>query len=31
VIVFGALVANEWIGMRRMKARRAEAVEVPVQ
>ena len=31
LIVFAALVANEWIGMRRMKARRAEAVEAPVQ
>jgi len=31
LIVFGALVANEWIGLRRLKARRAQAVEVPVQ
>jgi drug/metabolite transporter (DMT)-like permease len=29
-IVFGALVVNEWVGMRRMKRERARAVEAPV-
>jgi len=31
LVVFGALVVNEWIGMRRTRERRAQAVEVPVQ
>ena len=30
VIVFGALVVNEWVGMRRAKRERARAVEAPV-
>ena len=30
LVVFGALVVNEWIGMRRMKAARAPAVGAPV-
>ncbi|MDX1375555.1 MAG: DMT family transporter [Burkholderiales bacterium] len=31
LVVFGALVVNEWIGMRKVRDQRAQAVEAPVQ